>query len=97
MQINNSIILITSDTKKNATIPIKIVTGILKVAKLVIAKANALVIIAPIELAARVVVLIQSQIYFGVPKIIAIKPISPRIPKIKVIYINTDTVVTRPI
>ena len=85
MHINNSIMLIISDTKKNATTPINIATGIVKVAKLVIAKANALVIIAPTELATKVVVLIQSQIYFGVPKIITSKPIKPSIPNIKVI------------
>ena len=77
--------LIMSDTKKNATIPIKIATGIEKVARLVTAKANALVIIAPIELAARVVVLMQSQIYFLFRKIITSRPINPSIPNTKVI------------
>lgn len=85
MQINNSIILITSDTKKNAIIPIKIATGIESATKLVRAKANALVIIAPIELEIKLVLLIQSQRYFGAPKIITNKPINPRIPNIRVI------------
>lgn len=85
MQINNSIILITSDTKKNVIIPIKIVTGIESATKLVRAKANALVIIAPMELEIKLVLLIQSQIYFGAQNIITSKPINPRIPNIRVI------------
>lgn len=85
MQINNSIILITSDTKKNVIIPIKIAIGIESATKLVRAKANALVIIAPTELEIKLVLLMQSQIYLGVPKIITNKPINPRIPNIRVI------------
>ena len=95
IQINISIKLIISETKKNATEPIKIATVTVVVAK-VIVKANILVIMEPIILVTKKELVIQSHNNLFLPKITMSKPISVNIANIKVIKTKTSIVSTRP-
>lgn len=85
MQTNSSSALIIRYVKKNATTPIKIATETDKLARLVIAKANILEIIAPTELEIVIVKFKQLQRHFLPQKIEKSKLINPKIPNIKVI------------
>lgn len=94
MQINSSIKLMISETKKNDIEPIKI--AVVTVVARVIVKANTLVIIEPIILVTKKEFVIQSHKNLFLPKITMSNPISDNIAKIKVIKINTSIVSTRP-
>lgn len=88
--------LIKIDTKKNAMLPIKIATVKEPVAKVVIVNANKVVIIAPIELIAKEEFDMQQHSNFVPQKSLNTRNSKPKIPNIKVIYINVIIEPTSP-
>lgn len=95
MQINISNKLIKRDTRKNATVPIRIAIVTIPVVK-VTDKANALVIIAPIILVTKKESVIQSYKNLFLPKITMSNPINANIANIKVMNIRTSIAPTSP-